>query len=947
MYVPGEEKLTGQINTQSNMQDSIEQQKDKMQFDNAGLDESIEIISDEEVDKYQTTQKKVDSAQAQRAFATDIDLLGKDFYRNPYLVREKMNKDTVKLGSKTWKPNPAQRVKNRRIDAAKAISKKATAYTLNIYNSINEVTNAHAAKSKSLDSSNIFAPNVVDYSPYESCSQVLSTVHFTAKMFTSAYIAKHFRDCYEIVDSFKRMKALALSDTEHKSEIDELLKDSEMYELFSKRVSEFAKKNHVDINTGQGTDESLTAQERITEEDLNRWLILTDEAKLQRSQERLNQALATTKNIEISEESIEKSKEEAAEIGYGEHITADISDFIEMSVEERISNIPLLKSSIEAIKKEIGPASPDLANIELRKELTHVKAMLRLAQAELKVYEARKKDAADDDALKNMYSEEVKELYAASEDIRKLKKRIDNELDNEKTVPKGIVKLSREEAMSTYSDSASMKKRLQILRVSEQMVKKNGANSNDISPDDEMAYRLNNLVKRYYKKNFYKVGDREESKALKKVLLFIQDNRLENKPRFAPLVKEIHSMTDGSLSFNEMNKPKDAKYLDMTGMRPEALSSEGMSPVFSKINSVLDTFTVWEDRRNEPLFAHEPTVNDLRQGKVSNCWMVSATAALINVNPQIIKDALKDNGDGTVTVRLFTREKNSATNSGHSVPNYIRVTKETPKLFTGGAVHTSGALWMHMLEKAAALIGYKASDKQNPLLGYNALWHGSQGNWLFALTGIYDDSICAQTGQTPGMIMNSTTAYKGLEGFTTLNGDFDVLKHDEKFLSELYNDILHAREKGLLYTYGSRRSDTKGLNSGHAYTVLGAKEVGGERYVILRNPYGNMNAMYDEKGKLSRTENYFCSSMNETYGQFMIKLSDFLEYGGIISRFDTKKYGHHEEIDKKEAEEKKKAIEEAKKRKEEKKKNQSEKVVDKSDPLLKDFVVADDEADLY
>ena len=84
------------------------------------------------------------------------------------------------------------------------------------------------------------------------------------------------------------------------------------------------------------------------------------------------------------------------------------------------------------------------------------------------------------------------------------------------------------------------------------------------------------------------------------------------------------------------------------------------------------------------------------------------------------------------------------------------------------------------------------------------------------------------------------TVTKGIEGFTTLKGRFQDAIKDERFLSELFNDMLHAREKGIIYTYGTKTSDVEGMNSGHAYTVLGAKEVGGERYVILRNPYGNM-----------------------------------------------------------------------------------------------------------
>ena len=100
----------------------------------------------------------------------------------------------------------------------------------------------------------------------------------------------------------------------------------------------------------------------------------------------------------------------------------------------------------------------------------------------------------------------------------------------------------------------------------------------------------------------------------------------------------------------------------------------------------------------------------------------------------------------------------------------------------------------------------------------------------------------------------------------------------------------------------------EGMNDGHAYTVLGAKEIDGERYVIMRNPYGNMVAEYDEKGKLHRTDTYMSSSMNETYGQFIIKLDDFLKNAGIVTRLDTKKMGNIKKEDEKKNEEEKKSV---------------------------------------
>ena len=883
MQVKIEQHDLQHINQNQNLNQNLNQNKN-------GEDDGFEVIEEQpkEESVQKLNQKEKEKVANAGPYVTDISLFDKDFYRNPYLVREKKNQDTVKLGSKTWKPNEAQKKKNQEIDKAKKISKNATAHTLMVY---------EAVKNTNLRYGNV-GLNPVGWKRRLKAS--LSKVRFTAKMFTSAYIAKHYKDSYEIVQSYMAAMMLAQNDKKFMEDLNLSIENTELFDLFTKRINEFTKKNAVDMETGEGTKASLRKDEKVTDADYDRWLILTGEAKLQRNEKRLNKVLKDVTEIELKDKELEQTKADPIKVDYND-IQKDANDYGNMKPGERIAAIPEMKGIIDTIRNEIGERPSKDVDIVLRKELAEMKAVLRLANAELKLYEAGGK-GADPEELKKNFPTEVKELYAASEDMRRIQKRYisDGLSVSGVTAPKGIVKLSREEAMSTHSDRLSMQKRLNILSLSDKSVKSLNE-GNEIKKGAKNASELNELIRKYFHKNFYKVGDREEAKAMKKVMKYIKDNKLRDNPEFSELIKEIDSMTNGSLEFDPKNLPKGAVYLDKADpngtTRPFTMDYSTMkSNTFIKVQKVLETFTKWEDRKDEPLFAHEPTVNDLRQGKVSNCWMVSATTALINVNPNIVKDALKDNGDGTVTVRLYTKVKDTKEGKWNTVPNYIRVKKEVPKLVGGSAVHTSGALWMQMLEKAAAFIGYKKPGEQNPMAGYSALWHGTQGNWLFALTGVEEELIASTGFAHIGMQINNGN----LEGFTEVAGGTSVhdLEKNERFVSELYNDILHAREKGILYTYGSKMGGNIGLNDGHAYTVMGAKEVNGQRYIILRNPYGNMNAVYDEKGKMHRTESYFTSSMNETYGQFMIKIEDFLADGGCFSRFDTKKIGKKEEIEK-------------------------------------------------
>src|SRR5688572_10183899 len=58
-------------------------------------------------------------------------------------------------------------------------------------------------------------------------------------------------------------------------------------------------------------------------------------------------------------------------------------------------------------------------------------------------------------------------------------------------------------------------------------------------------------------------------------------------------------------------------------------------------------------RIERDLFIDGPSASDIRQAGVADCNVISAIAAVAEANPQAIRDAIRDNGDGTFTIRLF------------------------------------------------------------------------------------------------------------------------------------------------------------------------------------------------------------------------------------------------------------------------------------------------------
>ena len=110
------------------------------------------------------------------------------------------------------------------------------------------------------------------------------------------------------------------------------------------------------------------------------------------------------------------------------------------------------------------------------------------------------------------------------------------------------------------------------------------------------------------------------------------------------------------------------------------------------------------DYRDKPLFPHDPSVSDVRQGLIGDCYMAAAIAGAVRKDPDTIKEAIRDNGDGTVTVRFFRRIPTKGypptEEKKEMEPFYVTVDKTVPMGM--GAVNS---LWVALIEKAAVVSG--------------------------------------------------------------------------------------------------------------------------------------------------------------------------------------------------------------------------------------------------
>lgn len=195
--------------------------------------------------------------------------------------------------------------------------------------------------------------------------------------------------------------------------------------------------------------------------------------------------------------------------------------------------------------------------------------------------------------------------------------------------------------------------------------------------------------------------------------------------------------------------------------------------------------------------------DDPLQGNVGDCYFISSLAAVAKARPDLLAKAVTTNRDGTYTVTFFDQPK------GATKPTPVAVTIDGSFANQHGRLEYASAretkeLWPLIFEKAYA--AWKG--------GFDAIEAGMAATALTALTGATPDFFPVTSESKP--------------------------------------DELFARLKDACANQGcvvalSKTWDPseRGIVADHAYTLLGVEEKNGEKYVSLRNPWGEREPGHD------------------------------------------------------------------------------------------------------
>jgi Calpain family cysteine protease len=243
----------------------------------------------------------------------------------------------------------------------------------------------------------------------------------------------------------------------------------------------------------------------------------------------------------------------------------------------------------------------------------------------------------------------------------------------------------------------------------------------------------------------------------------------------------------------------------------------------SQVNMNGTLFSVSYLTTSKPLFAASgPSINDINQGDLGDCYLMSSLAEVANQNSGLISSMFTSNGNNTYGVRFYV----------DGVAEYVTVNN---LLADGGNVFNFGTdIWASLAEKAYAQFQASALVTGNSINDGNSwstIGNGGAPEWaLEEITGASEITDFEASGSSWYNVSYNSSLY--ITGYT-VNTSSIVLSTLEADLAKGDDLVLSSN------TNGMDSSGRTTLIADHAMSIYGFDSTTGE--FEIRNPWGTEN----------------------------------------------------------------------------------------------------------
>ena len=235
-------------------------------------------------------------------------------------------------------------------------------------------------------------------------------------------------------------------------------------------------------------------------------------------------------------------------------------------------------------------------------------------------------------------------------------------------------------------------------------------------------------------------------------------------------------------------------------------------------------FTVSYTQSSAPLFGvNGPSVNDINQGSLGDCYLLSSLAEVASQNSSIIKNMITDNGNGTYSVNFHVNGQNEYVTVNNSLPDDC---------------NTGANMWGSLIEKAYTELQTINLDTGAFYNYGNSYTTIGNGGWpIFAMEAITGASQITNFGAN-GASWNSSVYNSSLVATSQTSG-----KSTTSLLSTLKLDISKGDDLVLTsYTWSYDSTGNVELVADHAMSVYGIDSSNGN--LEIRNPWGTKSGQY-------------------------------------------------------------------------------------------------------